>query len=44
MIVQVFEMYSDDCDCNGYEEAEADLVLNVKTIHTNLPLSRVVAG
>lgn len=22
MIVQVFEMYSDDCDCNGYEEGE----------------------
>ena len=22
MIVQVFEMYSDDCDCNDYEEGE----------------------
>lgn len=22
MIVQVFETYSDDCDCNDYEEGE----------------------
>ena len=22
MIVQVFEVYSDDCDCNDYEEGE----------------------
>ena len=22
MTVQVFEMYSDDCDCNDYEEGE----------------------